>query len=387
MGKREDTNVAHESKMYSFVKELRDFSYALSCLDREWGLVFPDRKGQWRYLHVTQYKKTFYAGDIDGDCGILEVEPGKGIWPTDPMGTPRRHGLADDPQLASKWESLIESARKWLKLVARDWIKANRQVWDGYPLNRRYGIVPNSVVSASLPDIYRADRELGRMRTRKFVRLVEEGFLMREENTVRDSMSAADYFEYCRIAYIAAERKGEHVDRSLSGREMYSRYADGRHEGLLDIDETSEQEFADWIDGKHPKKRRGGHPWEIKRGGNTTHIDLYVMRPEYARKEGFKVVLCGPAIGRLVETIRMLLAIHAAGLPISIAEPEGMRKRLLAQDNIGIVPRHRWLHRANQHFGEDADVYDVMHYDDLGRFKRRITPFIVWEPLPILKPR
>jgi len=32
------------------------------------------------------------------------------------------------------------------------------------------------------------------------------------------------------------------------------------------------EEFADWIDGKHSQKTVGGHPWEIKRGGNTTHI-------------------------------------------------------------------------------------------------------------------
>ena len=86
----------------------------------------------------------------------------------------------------------------------------------------------------------------------------------------------------------------------------------------------------------------------------------------------------------LVETIRMFLAIHEAKLPISIANPEGVRKRLLAQDNIGIVPCYASLHRANQHSGKEQDVFDVMHYDELGRFKRRITPFISWEPLPIL---
>jgi hypothetical protein len=31
-------------------------------------------------------------------------------------------------------------------------------------------------------------------------------------------------------------------------------------------------------------------------------------------------------------------------------------------------------------------VFDVMHYDDFGRFKRRILPFIRWEPLSILQP-
>jgi hypothetical protein len=89
----------------------------------------------------------------------------------------------------------------------------------------------------------------------------------------------------------------------------------------------------------------------------------------------------------MVETMRMFLAIHEAKFPISIANPEGVRKRLLAQDNIGFIPSYASLHRANQHFSQYEDVFDVMHYDDLGRFKRRITPFVTWEPLPILKPR
>ena len=109
-----------------------------------------------------------------------------------------------------------------------------------------------------------------------------------------------------------------------------------------------------------------------------------MARPALHRKEGFKVELQGESIGRVVETIRMFLAIHEAKLPISIANPEGVRKRLLAQDNVSIVPCYASLHRANQHFGKEQDVFDVMHYDELGRFKRRVTPFISWEPLPIL---
>jgi len=41
----------------------------------------------------------------------------------------------------------------------------------------------------------------------------------------------------------------------------------------------------------------------------------------------------------------------------------------------------------HQNFATSDDVFDVMHYDDLGRYKRRTTPFITWEPLPILKPK
>jgi hypothetical protein len=83
----------------------------------------------------------------------------------------------------------------------------------------------------------------------------------------------------------------------------------------------------------------------------------------------------------------MFLAISDASLPISIADPEGIRMRLLAQDNIGIVPCYNTLHGANQHFSSDQHVYDVLHYDELGKTKRRLDPFIAWERLPLLKPR
>jgi len=371
---------------FALVKELGGFSYELSALDRVWNILFPDKGEKWNHLHVNKYKHTFYITHVGGGGGSLEVEPKKGVRVMDSTGV-SSYSVENHGQLATVWKPLIASARVWLKVARKDWIKANKRIQVNYPLRHRYGVAPNSLIRASLPDVYRLDKELGNDRTRKLVHLVEDGFFLKSENTEVSSMTAADYFKYCRIAYIAGKRKEETVNESLSGREMYSLYADGRHEGLLDIDPASEQEFADWIDGKHPKRGGGGHPWEIKRGGNTTHIDLSVSRPSSYRQECFKVELRGESISRMVETMRMFLSIHEAKLPISIANPGGVRKRLLAQDNIGIIPSYASLHRANQHFNLDEDVFDVMHYDDLGRFKRRITPFVTWEPLPILKPR
>lgn len=278
----------------------------MSVLDHVWNILFPDHKGKWQHLHVTKYKHTYYITDVVGNSAGLEVEPKKVV------------GIESHDHLVTKWDPLISSARKWLKIVRKDWIKANKRVQAEYPLQYRYGIVPNALIRESLPDIYRLDKELGKARTRKLVNLVEDGFFLRAENTELMSMTVADYFNYCMIAYIAGKRKEDTIDKSLSGREMYTRYADGRHEGLLDIDPASKQEFADWIDGTHPKRGGGGHPWEIKRGGNTTHIDLTVSRPSLYRKEGFKIELQGESIGRMLETMRMFLAIHEAKLPISV---------------------------------------------------------------------
>lgn len=371
---------------YNLLQELDDFSYSMSSSDRVWNILCPSGSSDWSHLRVSKYRETYYLSHINGNSGTLEFEPDQEVRVLSGAEYASCRGLKGY-KTAAAWELLLSSAAGWLKIVRKDWIKANRRVREEYPLNDRYGIVSHAIIRASLPGMYRLDTELGKESTKEFLRLVEDGYFNKAEYTEMTTMTAADYFNYCRIAYLAGKRADEDVDVSLSGREMYARYADGRHEGLLDIDPESGEEFTAWIDGKHPQRTVGGHPWEIKRGGNTTHIDLSVSRPSPYRKEGFKVELRAESTGRLAETLRMALSLHNAGLPFSIAEPETVCKRLLAQDNIGIVPTYSSLHRANRHFQSSDDVFDVMHYNDLGRFKRRITPFITWKPLPLLKPK
>lgn len=374
-----------ETNVYAFIKELRGFEYRLSSVDHVWDFIFLDKKEKFHHVIINKYRETYYLSHIDGDVCGLEILPGKEVKAQESFG---RSSWRDDGRhdLSRAWNDLITAARKWLVTVKKDWIKANKTVVENYPLNRRIGYVPNALVRQLMPDIYRIDKEVGKTKVKKFIRLVEEGYFHNDKNTMRESMTLNDYFDYCKIAYIASQEKEGEVDKSLSGREMYERYADGRHEGLIDIVANSKKEFADWIDGTHPKKSGGGHPWEIKRGGNTTHIDMSVSRPSYYAKEKFKVSIRAGALHRLKEAINMFLALVDAGLPITISGAEGIRKRLLAQDNVGVIPCHDSLHRANQHFHEDVNVYDVLHYDDLGRAKRQIKPFIIWEPLPILKP-
>jgi len=52
-------------------------------------------------------------------------------------------------------------------------------------------------------------------------------------------------------------------------------------------------------------------------------------------------MLRAPALSRLAEAWRLLLAIHDEGLLITIDDAEGIRKRLLGQDNIIIIQMSR----------------------------------------------
>ena len=369
-----------EKNVNALLTKLLKFEYRIESVDHLWDIIFRDNKNKYYHIRIVKSYEIFYLIDIVGKLCTLEIKRNESV-----RVASSGFNSYEDDDLSKIWGSLITSACEWLDFVKKNWIKAAQKIYESYPLNRRYGIVPNSVIRFSLPELYQIDEELGKAKTKKFIRLVEEGYFYTAKNTIQETMTANDYFEYCRIAYLAGKQRNEHIDKSLTGREMYERYADGRHEGLLEINPNSTTEFADWIDNKHPKRSRGGHPWEIKRGGNTTHIDLSVSRPSYDNTN-FTVSLGGASISRLKETICMFLGIHEARLPISISDPEGIRKRLLAQDNIGIFPFYHSLHRADQYFHEHDDVYDVLYFDDLGRYKRRIKPFIIWEPLPILKP-
>ena len=99
-----------------------------------------------------------------------------------------------------------------------------------------------------IPDAYSIGKALGPAKSRAFVRIHASGYFHREENAQLEDMTANQFFEYCRIAYLAAERKDDHLDRTLTGREMYHRYADGRCGALLEIDPDSPDEFLAWLD-------------------------------------------------------------------------------------------------------------------------------------------
>ncbi len=79
-------------------------------------------------------------------------------------------------------------------------------------------------------------------------------------------------------------------------------------------------------------------------------------------------------------------ALHRRKIPINIRNANSIRKRILGQDNYGIIPEYLWHSYAERNFNSDQDVFDTIHYKDLGRYKRRIKPFISWNVLPVLKP-
>ena len=148
-----------EENVYSLIEELQQFDYRIESIDLIWDIIFPHIVGKrtiYYHIRVTKYRDTFYVAHMDGDFCSLEIKVNKSVEEAESFGF-SRHGV----DFAKKWNEPISSARNWLKIVKKDWIKANKQVWLSYPLNRRYGIVCNSLIRDSLTDMHRIDQELG----------------------------------------------------------------------------------------------------------------------------------------------------------------------------------------------------------------------------------
>ena len=198
--------------------------------------------------------------------------------------------------------------------------------------------------------------------------------------------TANDFFRACAIGYRACGYDLE----GLSPAESYLRYADGRDESLtgtghglnagpgIDFDDASA-----WDTWYFDRQRGGGHPWEIIRGGNSTHVDLFVCHDEHhlgylfrsgqitedeynKRQEnaGYYFEICGKHRGE--ESIKFFVSLREAGLPVVLRDASEIMARYEGTDFIGIVPHRTIPKYCESMFPEKyGNVIDFMHvYSD-----------------------
>ena len=189
-----------------------------------------------------------------------------------------------------------------------------------------------------------------------------------EANRRLPSMTANDFYHACALGYRAMGYAGtEKPDK-----EQYLLHADGRDEGLSKLDGNSPDAFDRWL----KERPRIGHPWEVCRGGNSTHIDCIVCRDEH----GYYLAGAGLAETRTVEAIHFFLALHRADIPVCIRNAEELKARLTGEEPIGIVPEgvlpaycHAWF--------PGERIVDFMNLplerrDELANYCR-------WQPIPV----
>ena len=328
--------------------------------EQEWADVYPDDPG-WFRVTLTRYRGAI--GLAVNNRGIA-VTPGE--FPTgrhDPRPWPDpwlRHLLAWlEPAVAS----VIESVRAG---TYNDHVAAH------LPYRKRLGKIRRADWWAISP----ATREwhLGDFTPDEADRLYET-VAERQWSGWRErlpEMTVDGFLGACQIGYRAVGAEG---CETLTARELYSRHADGRHDGLLDLDPTSPGAFAEWLESGF----KGGHPWEILRGGNSTHVSLHVRHDD----AGWWFTVDGASAGRSVESARIFLALVAAGLPADLSQAAVVATMLIGADDIGIVPDDVFPRYCQSHYpGESVTDFMNLPREELAATIDRAY----WYPIPLVRP-
>ena len=261
----------------------------------------------------------------------------------------------------------------------------NDHVNSALPYRFRTGVVKRSAVWEKDPEGKEQSMEGLTPETMKaFKDLLDSGMNDKLKIGRMKSMTANDFFRACSIGYDACG----YQDTDLSPVDRYFAHADGRDEGLsgrghglnagpgIDFDDTDA-----WKKWYFDSNRGGGHPWEVIRGGNSTHVDLYVshdghllshrVRTGKITKEEAEALPCGfffMVIGlhRPVEAVKFYTALSAAGLPVILRNAKEIMARFEETDYIGIVPHHIIPKYCEGMFpSEYGKVVDFMHvYDE-----------------------
>lgn len=246
----------------------------------------------------------------------------------------RKQAIVQDPNAPRGFSNDISEFVEWLLNSVKSCINAleagtyNARVHAKLPFIHRTG----TILRKDLWDIYPKDRaeffrDLPRGDIPEFVEAMSaqpnDPLIM--DGRIAD-MTADKFFSYCALGYTANNYTGS----DLPPKEQYLKHADGRDSGLRDIDGSSPEAFAEWFLSRQP----GAHPWEVCRGGNSTHISLFIHKDE----GGWLLILAGSAWNRTVETVKFYLALKRAGLPVFVQDGRLLADRLLERERIGIVP-------------------------------------------------
>ena len=315
-----------------------------------WQDMFPD-EFEWYQLEAIEDTVSGYRAVYLQHQHVLEQE-----------GNTRKSAYRHDISEFLEW--LIESVSNCIEALEAD--TYNEAVEKSLPARHRTGTILREYLWDAIPEERQHYFEnISQEDVDEFVACaVGDKSLLKAKLL---TLTANDFFRYCAMGYEA----NNYEVTDMTPREQYYRYSDGRDEGLRDIDPDSAEAFALWY---HDRSRGGGHPWEVCRGGNSTHVDLYVVGDD----DGYYLRVAGTSTWRSVEAIKFFLALHRAGVPVLIYQAELLKSRLLGKEKVGIVPQGVFPRYCQAWFpDEQVEVFINLQRDDV----EKLVPHCVWQPL------
>ena len=239
--------------------------------------------------------------------------------------------------------------------IRKDEKEYNEFISNQLPYKKRIGRILRKDFWTIFPDFTKDFRESITPEMITMLEKIKEQTKSRSINYLQQ-MSAGNFFRYCEIGYDANQYFNA-SSKNLTPKEKYKVMADRRDCGLTKLDEESHHEFEEWY---KTEMNCGGHPWEICRGGNSTHISLFVCRSE----EGWHLRLAGSSRARVLETIKMAIALHQHDIPFLLGKAEEIYRMATGTDFIGIVPDNVIPRYCHSYFPEEDEIIDFMNLGD-----------------------
>jgi hypothetical protein len=193
-----------------------------------------------------------------------------------------------------------------------------------------------------------------------------------------EKITTRQFFEACKAYYQANPdwfNAKEFLKRNprASAKDWYSKFADGRDDGLTNVDEDSHEDYLEWAAERGKFCFNGHHPWEIERGMSVT-LDAHL----YIKKEtdkGYCFELSFHPF-RIPQLVKGFVRMRNLGIPVEIYDYKNLEKILKCEDYIGIVEEHGdIIHK----YDRGDDVFECKHlpsYRSIGFIKK-----ITWEPI------
>ena len=321
-----------------------------------WKAEFPNEE-EWYNFQIAEdpangYRCIFLAHKL-----VIEIDPSM-----------ERGGMEYNISEFVEW--ILESVKEVIRQLEKG--VYNRKVMEELPAWHRTG----TILRKDYWDVYPDGRKaffapISKDDVDEFVKCMAAQMDVHSDVGKRiERVTANDFYRFCAMGY--NENGYEGADLSPKG--QYYKHADGRDDGLSEIDGDSPEAFIQWYNDSH---KRVGHPWEVCRGGNSTHISLYLHKDE----EGWYLSIDGDAWNRTIESVKFYLALHREGLPVYMHKGKLLADRLMEKEKIGVVPRGVFPAYCASLF-PDEEIIDYMnlpYYDEGGA---EVAKHCIWQELP-----
>ena len=191
-----------------------------------------------------------------------------------------------------------------------------------------------------------------------------------EEQTIfQDKMTSGIFFDCCKMGY---EANNYSYESTLKPVDLYRKFADGRDFGLIELTPDSPEAFEEWF---NKREWQFGHPWEVCRGGNSTHISLYVDR----QANSWRLSLAGKSRSRVAETVRFAIALYKHNISFKLWDAKEILAMISGTDYIGIVPEGITPVYCHSSFPKEDSIIDFMNLPMENREK--IVDMAYWYPI------